>query len=61
MEWRAQLNIKFPPKTRLEAPQNSWIKKNVIEMINTFDELISRLDKAEERIRDLENDVWQNQ
>ena len=30
-------------------------------MINTFDELISRLDKAEERIRDLENDVWQNQ
>lgn len=28
MEWRAQLNIKFPPKTRLEAPQNSWIKKN---------------------------------
>ena len=31
------------------------LKKKVIEMINTFDGLISRLDKAKERISELEN------
>lgn len=35
--------------------RKSWNKKKVIEMINTFDGLISRLDKAEERISELEN------
>ena len=31
------------------------LKNKVIEMINTFDGLISRLDKAKERISELEN------
>lgn len=35
--------------------RKSWNKKKVIEMVNTFDGLISRLDKAEERISELEN------